>query len=285
MKKFKVGDKVRRKQEYQNENGWFSGDKELVITKVTYSGSVSFNETDLYKWNSGKSMGLTIDVVEEQIKLAKSYIGKRIRNHAGDDSGLVEGFKVYTNINELWNPTKSLIESFNKTLKTQDVVVALRGKWNSGKSMVKPIGDGIVEHIKEPWEDVKVNGYPAKKSSYGYDFGCANIDNSVLQSARKFLEDNKSNCAKGNRSIQSVKIGEGEFTLDILNKLLGLKPKRDIKDVKIGDWVISLIDSPLREKGERYEVTDLVGGMMYINIPGYGYKTSYIPNYKFELVQ
>jgi hypothetical protein len=287
---FKVGDKV--KVINMDRGGEYLLPLGSIHTISTVSDSYVYLEGVPSFWYPYRfelvNKTLTI---EEQIKLAKSYIGKRIKPFNKENtskSGLVAGVQCYTNVNELNNPTQTLIKDFNDTLDKYGIVICLVGRWDNTNRMLYPVILPIEEYKPEPWEDVKINGYSAKKTSYGYDFGCAKIDNSILQSARKFLKANENNYANGDRKIESVKIGAGEFTLDILNKLLqDEKPKihRTIYDVKVGDWVINLVDTPIRKKGMKYEVMHKDGEVIFINIPGYNEKTSYIINNTFELVQ
>lgn len=82
---------------------------------------------------------------------------------------------------------------------------------------VAVIGNGY----SEPWKlpqliTIKVNGYEAVDTGDTYTFGCAVIDKDLLRFTKEFLQKEP---LKGNRGPKSVKIGEGEFTLEILKSL------------------------------------------------------------------
>jgi hypothetical protein len=66
---------------------------------------------------------------------------------------------------------------------------------------------------------VKVNGYVGNDTGDYYEFGCAEIPKHDLLDAREFLLVQSKKPYGGNRKIESVKIGAGDFTLEILNKM------------------------------------------------------------------
>lgn len=70
---------------------------------------------------------------------------------------------------------------------------------------------------------IEVNGYTGEDMGECYEFGCANISKDQLRSAKEYLQlvndpdDDEDEFS--NRKIEGVKIGEGIFTLGILNKM------------------------------------------------------------------
>lgn len=71
-------------------------------------------------------------------------------------------------------------------------------------------------------EPIVVNGYAGKAVGDYWNFGCANISVEDLLLARNFLRDAKNTASKSkkvNRTIKCVYIGDGCFTLDILERM------------------------------------------------------------------
>jgi hypothetical protein len=104
------------------------------------------------------------------------------------------------------------------------IVVLLRAVWDNGTHHKLCLSaDPSAECYPKPWVDkpkIVVNGYTGEEKGETWVFGCAVIDKSVLFCARKFLEEEGKNCRnQGNRDIKSVKIGEVDFTLEILKQM------------------------------------------------------------------
>lgn len=70
---FKVGDKVRRKPEYQNVTAWSFGDKVLKVDRVTKHGDLTLSGDDWNYWNPNRFdlVELTLD---EQIEEARAKL-------------------------------------------------------------------------------------------------------------------------------------------------------------------------------------------------------------------
>lgn len=69
-------------------------------------------------------------------------------------------------------------------------------------------------------DPIEVNGHNGKDKGTHWEFGCAKISKDDLRVAKNFLASRpKGNIAGSNRRINSVKIGDGEFTLEILEKM------------------------------------------------------------------
>lgn len=67
-------------------------------------------------------------------------------------------------------------------------------------------------------EAPKVNGYEGVKDKDGnWTFGCAKIDGALIALADAMF---KAGTGKGTRVVQSIKIGDGTFTKDIVEKLI-----------------------------------------------------------------
>jgi hypothetical protein len=95
--------------------------------------------------------------------------------------------------------------------------ILLLGGWSDGAKMVRVFDNNSLEIYVEK---IKVNGFDAEDMGEYYKFGCAQIQKSQLKRAKEFLiETNKGLSGYCNRKTESVKIGQGDFTLDILNKL------------------------------------------------------------------
>lgn len=150
----------------------------------------------------------------KQIELAKSLIGETIYSLENPDvCGVVDSYKIS---DEIFFTSKLNTERFSKVLKKQPVVVELKGTWNDNVPMgyILVPGDSFPK-IRKPV--VKVNGCEAKEDGEFYFFGCAMISKENLKEAKLLLS--RQSKSAGNRKIESVKIGKGDFTLEILEQL------------------------------------------------------------------
>jgi len=167
-----------------------------------------------------------LPTIEEQIQIAKGLVGKRIKSISDDvnkgKTGIVERFEIITDMSGVINPLGTLKGTLKALFEKQGCAVVLRGKWTRLNPMCRAIGNGIPVEIApepEPWEAVKINGHPAERIPIGYKFGCAEVSTGLLRKAKELLEFSKRNSAS-NKKIVSIKIGDGEFSLDALNKLV-----------------------------------------------------------------
>jgi len=166
-----------------------------------------------------------LPTIEEQIQFAKGLVGKRIKSIGGENkgkTGIVERFEIITDMSGVTRPLGKLKDELKALFEKQGCAVVLRGKWTSLNPMCRAIGGGIPVEIApepEPWEAVKINGHPAEKLPYGYKFGCAEISDGLLCKAKEVLRYSRFD-QQSNKKIVSIKIGDGEFSLDALNKLV-----------------------------------------------------------------
>lgn len=178
------------------------------------------------QWQSYKNMvpipyekwsGTGVDSVKEQLTFAKSQVGKKIVS-TSSIHGVVTGVSVET----IEDYEKSYVgrrgaytEEQQKSNDTHGVIVCLTGTWeaNLGPATMKlPIYQGYTA-----FELPSINGFKCEDKGSYYQWGCAKIGTDTLLSARNFLSLSFENGC--NRAPTSVKIGEGEFTLDILKRL------------------------------------------------------------------
>jgi len=172
-------------------------------------------DSEIVKLNSPNNMS-----IEEQIKLAKSLVGKRIKSELRKGiTGVITSFVIIQDTSELKNPSIGCEKNCNLMIDAQGCAVVLRGDWGNKNRIASVIGVSEIEVVEvKPWETVKVNGWPAKKISGGYEFGCATISNEVIAGALRLMREG--NGGFGNKKVESIRIGAGEFNLDTLQKLV-----------------------------------------------------------------
>ena len=153
--------------------------------------------------------------LEEQIKFAKSLVGKRIRSITYPDKfRLVEYLEVSDNIPTRFGDVNRA--NAEEVLKRQDVFVCIGNMYRYDRVIFPNSKPEDFEIQKE----VEVNGYIAEDMGNYYKFGCAEISYKQLQRAKKFLEECSGTWSNSNRDVKSVRIGDGEFTLELLNQLV-----------------------------------------------------------------
>jgi hypothetical protein len=74
------------------------------------------------------------------------------------------------------------------------------------------------EFIVNVSSGIAVNGYEGEDKGDYWKFGCAEINKEVLKRAKQLI-DMSHLTPVGNRKIESIKIGEGVFTLEILKEM------------------------------------------------------------------
>lgn len=91
---FKKGDKIRRKKEDQ-DHLWSNGDRTLTVSKLRSNGEIQVKELDGYWWLANRFELITaaIPTFEEQLALAKTYVGKKVF-YEGREPFLVEKVTV-----------------------------------------------------------------------------------------------------------------------------------------------------------------------------------------------
>jgi hypothetical protein len=151
--------------------------------------------------------------LEEQIKFAKSLVGKRIALRAYGKSTLITNIFISDEIYGHMNLNSK--KECEEILKKQDIFVMIQGD-NYGRPILPTSKPEDFEIQKE----VEVNGYIAEDMGNYYKFGCAEISYKQLQRAKKFLEECSGTWSNSNRDVKSVRIGDGEFTLELLNQLV-----------------------------------------------------------------
>ena len=76
--------------------------------------------------------------------------------------------------------------------------------------------ESFLAYFKEE-EPIEINGYTAQFGENSVKFGCAEIDNSVFNELNSLIHRNEG--LNSNRSVESVKIGNGEFSAEIIEKI------------------------------------------------------------------
>lgn len=152
--------------------------------------------------------------LKEQIDYARNFLGKKIKTARYDKVGIVKGISYIEKADNVTGKLKAEMQEF---ISNQGLIVCLDVEEAAGifrPYWVHPILCPIQEHL----EKVKVNGYEAEDCGDYFKFGCAKIDKEQLNAAKYLLQSIWPN---SNKKVESVKIGTGEFTLEILKKLLG----------------------------------------------------------------
>lgn len=150
--------------------------------------------------------------IEEQIKYAKSLIGKQIISPFSGSIGLVNGFEI---------GVAGSSHTAIKAIKKQGCVVHLLGSWShQGLDMYLAVDpEKKIDVAAEPWESVKINGFQAEKTETGFKFGYAEISTETLKKAKEFIYSTQGD-ENTNKKVESVRIGEGNFTKHDLEQLL-----------------------------------------------------------------
>lgn len=90
-------------------------------------------------------------------------------------------------------------------------------------SVYKATPAEVDAHLKALASDVRITvegvTYRAEYLKGYVQFGCAKIDNHILLASSTLMHD-RNGCGNGNRALTSVKIGKGDFTIDVLAKLV-----------------------------------------------------------------
>jgi len=153
--------------------------------------------------------------IKEQIEYARTFVGKKIASRIlNGQPGLAGKIEVFTEIPKGWRGDSDLIRQI---VNNQGCMTALVGVWEGGVTLFYPVHPEL--YVPELYvEKIKVNGFEAEDKGDYYKFGCEEISKELLRATKKLIESSNS-YAENQKRVQSVKIGAGEFTLDILNKL------------------------------------------------------------------
>lgn len=146
--------------------------------------------------------------LEKQIELATSFAGKHLTVKRDTSVRKFSNYAVVVAGDATLSNYSSNVRNFAASHKKPFVVVNLNG--NS-----YPIFE-LNEIAPEP---IVVNGYTGVEGKDAWVFGCATISKDLLKAAKDFLEAS-AKVRGGNRTVDSVTIGSGKFTLDILKKLV-----------------------------------------------------------------
>lgn len=159
------------------------------------------------------------DGLENQIDIVKTLIGRYFKNRYTGVISKIMGLSVYIKGDRPKGVGKGN-STVNNLMEEQGFAIFLDSYCEDKDDRYHyPIGVGAsITMYEKPI--VKVNNYEAKDCGDYYEFGCAKISKNRLKRAydyllREPLIDNNSN-----RKVNSIKIGEGEFTLEILKLLV-----------------------------------------------------------------
>lgn len=156
------------------------------------------------------------ETLEEQIARAKTLIGKyMVGENAADTPVQIAGFVVCTSVGQ-----KIYVKdiSFDNDTVSQSVLDK-QGAQVILHSEITEDGCIYTETLEnfeevEPWLNFKINGYKPENEGNFWVFGCAEISKELIKGIVDLNEK-----SGGNRSIQSVKIGAGTFTIEQLKEL------------------------------------------------------------------
>ena len=222
---FEIGDKVVLKEMYRNITGWLDADTVYTVCKVEKSKVTDsiIIYTDAYVGTYDYKLELytpkEVLTLKEQIEVAKSLIGKRIKSMVEDTYGIVQTYTIFSDVGEFTNKDTSKFTLVKDAFEHQGAVVVLKGVWSHGIKMVYPISI-YKEDIPKIENTVTINGYASVDTGDYVKFGCASISKVSLRYAQQFMENYEVYNAESNKNLTSIKIGSGEFTLKDINTLL-----------------------------------------------------------------
>lgn len=222
---FEIGDKVVLKEMYRGITGWLDADAVYTVIKVekaTASGSsLIYTDSDVgtYEYKLELYKPKEVLTLKEQIEVAKSLIGKRIKSRVSNTYGTVQKFDIFSGVDEFVNKATANFTLVKDAFDYQSVVVVLQGGWEDGIKMVYPISIHK-EDIPKIENSVTINGYESVDNGDYVEFGCARISKISLRYAQQFMENYEVYNTESNKNLTSIKIGNGEFTLKDINTLL-----------------------------------------------------------------
>ncbi len=193
---------------YQSAKGW----RRLYGDGSAASWHYATNDLNLIAMNK------VAPTLEQEIEIAKSFIGKRVTNSSGSIGNITDIAVFVTESSwKQWQNRKSGVEP---TVFPQHLVY-VTGTWGKGSADLSLCISLGPDHKYYPQlvKSVIVNGYEGVDKGHYYEFGCAKITKEALLKAKAFLESCPWKDESEFKQVQSVKIGAGEFTLDILKQM------------------------------------------------------------------
>jgi hypothetical protein len=151
--------------------------------------------------------------IKEQIEIAKSWVGKTIVSEEMPNVfGTVTGYIFKTFV-----ATKQKVPAAHlaKMIEHQGVGVCLTGSWSNGNAISSVVGVSEIKEYVPAWTSVRINGFHAEKTHWGFRFGEHKFDKLLLMNAKDFIQE-----AQTFEADTSVKVRGFVFTFDNLEKLL-----------------------------------------------------------------
>lgn len=134
----------------------------------------------------------------------------------------------------------------------------------------------FLELVKEEPITITVNGtiYTAEIIGNLAKFGCAEITRKQIEKSLELLS-NTTLSISGNRKIESVQIGKGIFTKELLEKLVKkfneINPHKEISKFKKGDWIIATRKVDGHKWEDAYRFHEYVDNGLYITYEDHPY--------------
>lgn len=222
---FEIGDKVVLKEMYSGVTSWLDVDTVYTVSHITWDTPVDKSliytngPSGTYAYKLELYKPKEVLTLKEQIEVAKSLIGKRIKSRVNNTYGVVQKFDIFSGVDEFVNKSISKFTLVKEAFDYQSVVVVLVGVWEDGVKMLYPISIHK-EDIPKIENAVTINGYVSVDKGDYVEFGCARISKASLRYAQQFMENYEVYNSESNKNLTSIKIGNGEFTLKDINTLL-----------------------------------------------------------------
>jgi hypothetical protein len=204
---FKVGDYVfiLDKHDSKYNNG--------EVVKIARMSELrkGFSNTEFY-WLYTETGGNDIVLSKNTRKATKEEIESHLISEA-EKKGFVKGAKVkgksYGN-----SPFEATIDKVTISFGTQ----YLFQLWHKNESEFWGIKDLSDAELIPSHPSITINGYKAEFEDWGLDFnnGCAKIDKTIFINLNNNLNGF---IGKGNKTLSSVKIGNGEFTVKQIEEI------------------------------------------------------------------
>lgn len=196
------------------ESFYQDGQVNSVTHKPNYNGNSNIDywisQSDWEKFFGKPEMNIS-----EQIQFAQSLVGKRVEIRSTYGSARITKYKILTSVAGIGNLQAR--EEARKVLEKNGVVVVVEGD-----CYVRAILPDSKETFRIIKDLPRINGHKAIDMGDYYEFGCATVSKARLIRAKKYLESEWSyaESKQDNKKVLSVTIGQGVFSLDVLNQLV-----------------------------------------------------------------
>ncbi len=170
-------------------------------------------------WTKMFNKKFNFTTLDERLAYAKTFIGKKIRKTRGVQTHLVLTIKDVRLHTAIFSAGSVLAigtgeKSTTDLISRDGYVMKLV---SDSQDISIPIDFEDLEAFEIAPDPVKINGYEAKDEGQNIRFGCAVIPKDTLRTVRDLMKQ----ATPGEfKKVESVMIGKGQFTLEIIDKLL-----------------------------------------------------------------